>query len=220
MSEVGKIKVAIENPMDRILDNYEPSSLKSDTHASETKMNSMKIESFDVSSFNFNSQPSIHEDFKNLMNRDKAFQPSVEELQKYYALLNSEKTSLNQEEYLLYVKCYKYERRQELESYHELLKIVNEELENQKEIRQVGQKWMRSIETSTEDMDNYVKSLVIRYKNVASYHHLEENELLEKELKRYDLKIYDIENASVEELIALFKNKDEDIKKRYAEIDR
>lgn len=180
MSEVGKIKVAIENPMDRILDNYEPSSLKSDTHASETKMNSMKIESFDVSSFNFNSQPSIYEDFKNLMNRDKAFQPSVEELQKYYALLNSEKTSLNQEEYLLYVKCYKYERRQELESYHELLKIVNEELENQKEIRQVGQKWMRSIETSTEDMDNYVKSLVIRYKNVASYHHLEENELLEK----------------------------------------
>lgn len=37
MSEVGKIKITMENPMDSILENYESISSKSNTHSSDTK---------------------------------------------------------------------------------------------------------------------------------------------------------------------------------------
>ena len=83
MSEVGKIKIAIDNPMDQILGNYGNASSKSNTNSSNTKMNAMKMESFDVSSFNFNNGSSIHEDFK-IMSIDKSSLPSEEELEKYY----------------------------------------------------------------------------------------------------------------------------------------
>ena len=38
MSEVGKIKIAIDNPMDQILGNYGNASSKSNTNSSNTKI--------------------------------------------------------------------------------------------------------------------------------------------------------------------------------------
>lgn len=220
MSEVGKIKITMENPMDSILENYESISSKSNTHSSDTKKNSMKIESFDVSSFTFNNRPTIHEDFVKIMSIDKSSLPSEEELEKYYNLLNSEKSSLSQEEYLLYVKGYQYERNQELESYQDLLKIVNEEIENKEEIRKACEDWKNSLEELQLSTENYTLNLINRYKEIASYDNQKENELLNEELKQYDLTIQDIESKTTEELIEAFKSKNEEVKKRYNEIER
>ncbi|MCI9279265.1 MAG: hypothetical protein HFJ02_00505 [Bacilli bacterium] len=220
MSEVGKIKITMENPMDSILENYESISSKSNTHSSDTKKNSMKIESFDVSSFTFNNRPTIHEDFVKIMSIDKSSLPSEEELEMYYNLLNSGKSSLSQEEYLLYVKGYQYERNQELESYQDLLKIVNEEIENKKEIRKACEDWKNSIEELQLSTENYTLNLINRYKEMVSYDNQKENELLNEELKQYDLTIQDIESKTTEELIEAFKSKNEEVKKRYNEIER
>ncbi len=219
MSEVGKIKIAIDNPMDQILGNYGNASSKSNTNSSNTKMNAMKMESFDVSSFNFNNSPSIHEDFVKIMSIDKSSLPSEEELEKYYDLLNRGKSSLSQEEYLLYVKCYQYERNQELKSYQDLLKIVNEELDKKEEIRKACEDWKSSIEELQLSTENYTLSLVNRYKEIASYENQKENELLNEELKKYELTITDIKNKSTEELIEILKNKNEEVKARYEEIE-
>ena len=218
MSEVGKIKIAIDNPMDQILGNYGNASSKSNTNSSNTKMNAMKMESFDVSSFNFNNGSSIHEDFK-IMSIDKSSLPSEEELEKYYELLNRGKSSLSQEEYLLYIKCYQYERNQELKSYQDLLKIVNEELDKKEEIRKACEDWKSSIEDLQLSTENYTLSLVNRYKEIASYENQKENELLNEELKKYELTITDIKNKSTEELIEILKNKNEEVKARYEEIE-
>ncbi len=219
MSEVGKIKIAIDNPMDQILGNYGNASSKSNTNSSNTKMNAMKMESFDVSSFNFNNSPSIHEDFVKIMSIDKSSLPSEEELEKYYDLLNRGKSSLSQEEYLLYVICYQYERNQELKSYQDLLKIVNEELNQKEEIRKSCEDWKSSIEELQLSTENYTLSLVNRYKEIASYENQKENELLNEELKKYELTITDIKNKSTEELIEILKNKNEEVKARYEEIE-
>lgn len=220
MSEVGKIKITMENPMDSILVNYGNTSSKSNTYSSEEKTNSMKIESFDVSSFNFNNRPTIHEDFVNSINLENKTLLSKEEIEKYYNLLNSEKSSLSQEEYLLYVKGYQYERNQELESYQDLLKIVNEEIENKEEIRKACEDWKNSIEELQLSTENYTLNLINRYKEIASYDNQRENELLNEELKQYDLTIQDIESKTTEELIEAFKSKNEEVKKRYNEIER
>ncbi len=218
MSEVGKIKIAIDNPMDQILGNYGNASSKSNTNSSNTKMNAMKMESFDVSSFNFNNGSSIHEDFK-IMSIDKSSLPSEEELEKYYDLLNRGKSSLSQEEYLLYVKCYQYERNQELKSYQDLLKIVNEELDKKEEIRKACEDWKSAIEELQLSTENYTLNLINRYKEIASYKNPKENELLNEELKKYNLSIADIESKTTEELIEIFKNKHEEVKTRYEEIE-
>lgn len=221
MSEVGKIKITMENPMDSILENYESISSKSNTHSSDTKKNSMKIESFDVSSFNFNNRPTIiHEDFVNSINLGNKTLLSKEEIEKYYVLLNSGKNSLNQEEYLLYVKGYQYERNQELKSYQDLLKIVNEEIENKKEIRKACEDWKNSIEELQLSTENDTLNLINCYKEIASYDNQKENELLNEELKQYDLTIQDIESKTTEELIETFKSKNEEVKKRYEEIEK
>lgn len=220
ISEVGKIKITMENPMDSILVNYGNTSSKSNTYSSEEKTNSMKIENFDVSSFNFNNRPTIHEDFVNSINLENKTLLSKEEIEKYYNLLNSGKSSLSQEEYLLYVKGYQYERNQELESYQDLLKIVNEEIENKEEIRKACEDWKNSIEELQLSTENYTLNLINRYKEIASYDNQRENELLNEELKQYDLTIQDIESKTTEELIEAFKSKNEEVKKRYNEIER
>ena len=153
------------------------------------------------------------------MSIDKSSLPSEEELEKYYELLNRGKSSLSQEEYLLYIKCYQYERNQELKSYQDLLKIVNEELDKKEEIRKACEDWKSAIEELQLSTENYTLNLINRYKEIASYKNPKENELLNEELKKYNLAIADIELKTTEELIEIFKNKNETVKTRYEEIE-